>query len=94
MKTLKKVPVQLIELNDDEFVPEDLEFGKLYYSKKYSCIPHLCVCGCGQKVSIPIGKDQWSVNNNNGKVSISPSILHRIGCRTHYVIENGIANII
>ena len=30
MKTLRKVPVELIELKEGEYIPEEIEFGKLY----------------------------------------------------------------
>lgn len=94
MKTLKKVPVELIELKEDEFISEDLEFGKLYYSNNYSVLVHLCCCGCGQKIAIPIKEGEWSVFPNNGKVTITPSLQHWNGCKSHYIITDGIANIV
>lgn len=94
MKTLKKVPVELIELKYGETVPDLMEFGKLYYSKQYKGMNHLCVCGCGQKIFIPIRDGEWSIFPNNGKVTITPSLHHRIGCKSHYIITNGIANIV
>jgi len=93
MKTLKKVPLKLIEM---EFIPkaEDMEFGVVYYSKKYHVQNHLCVCGCGQQTPFPIKEGEWSIQINEDKFSITPSILKRFGCKSHYVISNSIANII
>ncbi len=94
MKTLRKVPVELIELKEGEYIPEEMEFGKLYYSEEFKGLSHLCVCGCGQKTFIPIKEYEWSVFPNNGKVTIQPSLLQRDGCKSHYIITNGIANIV
>lgn len=94
MKTLKKVPVQLVELMPGEFIPEEMEFGKLYYSKEFQGLNHLCVCGCGQKTYIIVKEGEWTVSPNNGKVTITPSLLQRNGCKSHYIITEGIANIV
>jgi hypothetical protein len=93
MKTLKQVPLELVEV---EFIPEtsQMEFGKLYYSKEYKTTNHLCPCGCGQITPIPVKEGEWNLTINNGKVTISPSILHRMGCQAHYIITNGNANIV
>lgn len=93
MKTLKKVPLELVEV---EFIPNftDMQFGILYYSKEYKTTNHLCPCGCGIQTPIPVKEGEWDLLIENNKVTISPSILHRLGCQTHYVITKGIANII
>lgn len=91
MKTLKKVPIELVEV---EFIPEVMEFGKLYYSKKYQVSNHLCPCGCGTQVPLPIMDGEWSISNSGGIVTITPSIQHRMYCLSHYVITNGSANML
>lgn len=93
MKTLKKIPLKLVEV---EFIPEisEMVFGVLYYSKKYETCNHLCVCGCNTPTPIPIKNGEWSLFIDNGKVTITPSILHRSGCKSHYIITNSIANIV
>ena len=93
MKTLKKVPLHIIEV---EYIPEpqDMEFGILYYSKEFETTSHLCPCGCGMIAPIPVKEGEWSLTIINGDVTISPSILHRMGCKTHYIIQNGVANIV
>jgi hypothetical protein len=94
MKTLKKVPLELVIV--DEYMPKilEMEFGKLYYSKQYEITNHLCVCGCGQQVPLTIRNGEWNLSVINSKLNISPSILLRNGCKSHYIISNGIANII
>lgn len=76
MKTLKKVPLELVEV---EFIPDikDMMFGKFYYSRKYNVSNHLCVCGCGTQVPIPIKEGDWILTNENEKLSVTPSLQHR-----------------
>ena len=91
MKTLHKIPLELIEV---DFIPDIMEFGKFYYSEKYKISNHLCVCGCGNQVPLPIKNNEWNLSINNSTFSISPSILQRFGCKSHYIITNGVANIV
>lgn len=92
MKTLKKVPLELIKT---KYIPENMEFGKFYYSEEYEVANHLCVCGCEMKAPIPICEGEWSITeHDNGKFTVSPSLLHRNGCKSHYIITNSIANIV
>jgi len=70
-----------------EFIPERLEEGVLYISERYRTAVHKCCCGCGQEVVTPLSPAEWSVNRNNGQVSLWPSIGNwSYHCRSHYVI--------
>lgn len=93
MKTLKKIKLELVETN---LIPQvhKMEFGKFYYSKEYNITNHFCPCGCGQQTPLYISKDYWDLKITNNKITINPSILQRAGCKTHYVIKDGVANII
>lgn len=91
MKTLKSVPLELIEV---EYIPSEMEFGKIYYSKEYKTANHLCVCGCGQITPIRIKEGEWSITKTEKGVTVAPSILQRGGCQSHYIVTNGIANIV
>lgn len=93
MKTLKKVPLELIKV---EFIPEvdKMEFGKIYYSEEYNISNHLCPCGCGTQTPLPIKEGEWFLVMAADKPSITPSIQHKFNCRSHYVITNGIANML
>lgn len=91
MKTLAKIQLELIRV---EFMPEEMEFGKLYYSEKYNVQNHLCVCGCGQQTPFPIKEGEWSITESEKGFSITPSILQLGGCKSHYIITNSVANIV
>jgi hypothetical protein len=94
MKTKKRVQLELVEV---EFIPshKEMEQGKIYYSKKYETTNHLCPCGCGWQTPLPIKNGEWNITiDKDKKVSITPSVLHKTGCRSHYIIINGGANII
>lgn len=94
MKTLKRVPVELICIPDNEFIPDSLEFGKIYYSIEYKISVHLCLCGCNVKCALPIKEGEWNLKIEDSKPTISPSIQQLFECRSHYIITKGIANFV
>lgn len=72
-----------------EFIPEHIEEGVLYISKRYRTAVHKCCCGCGQEVVTPLSPAEWSVTCNGGRVSLWPSIGNwSYPCRSHYVIRD------
>ena len=93
MKTLKKVPIEPIFV---EFIPEQLEAGKLYISEKYNAALHLCLCGCGEIVSTPLCRDGWElVKLPDNKITLSPSIgNYSFPCKSHYIIVKNVANFV
>lgn len=91
MKTLKKVPLELVEV---EFVPATMEPGKFYYSREYKSSNHLCACGCGQQVPLPLWENQWRIEISEAGFTVRPSILQRFGCKSHYIITKSVANIV
>jgi hypothetical protein len=94
MKTIKQVPVELVELKENEYVPDVMEFGKIYYSEFFEGAKHLCLCGCGKDCYLPIKSGEWDLHKNGGKTTITPSILQRFECKSHYIITNGVANFV
>jgi hypothetical protein len=73
-----------------EFIPERLEPGKLYISRRYSTATHLCCCGCGLEVVTPLNPAKWHLTERKGKVSLYPSIGNwSFPCRSHYWITEG-----
>jgi len=94
MKTIKKVPYELGVLPDTLPEAKDMVPGKFYFSEKFQASSHLCPCGCGDNVFLPIGKDDWELERHGTTFSISPSILKRLGCKSHYVIKKGVASIL
>lgn len=75
-----------------ELMPEKLEERVLYISQQYNVAIHLCACGCSQKVVTPINKPgEWQLTDNNGMVSLYPSIGNFKGQKpyhAHYFITN------
>lgn len=72
-----------------EFIPEQLEDGKLYISETYSTAVHKCCCGCGQKVVTPLRPTDWKLHVRGGRVSLHPSIGNwGFPCRSHYWIRH------
>jgi hypothetical protein len=83
-------PEVTLELVRVEFMPAELEPGKLYYSELYGSVKHLCPCGCGNKASIPTKpqwKDGWTIDPEGP--TLSPSLLHQWPCKSHYFIRDG-----
>ncbi len=73
-----------------EFMPADLAPGVLYVSEEYGVAGHLCACGCGNKVIVPLGPAEWTFHENGGRPTLRPSIGNwQLPCRSHYVISNG-----
>ena len=72
-----------------EYIPEHIEEGVLYISKRYRTAVHKCCCGCGQEVVTPLSPAEWSVWCKCGRVSMWPSIGNwSYPCRSHYVIRD------
>lgn len=70
-----------------EFIPEQLESGIIYISLKYSTVAHLCCCGCGKEVITPLNPAKWRLTENEGHISLSPSIGNwSFPCKSHYWI--------
>lgn len=70
-----------------EYIPERLEPGVLYISKRFRTASHLCCCGCGLKVVTPLNPSKWSLTDHGPSVSLSPSVGNwGYPCRSHYLI--------
>ena len=73
-----------------EYIPEKLEPGILYTSRKYRTASHLCCCGCGLKVVTPLNPAKWRLTDHGQTVSLYPSIGNwSFPCRSHYWIDHG-----
>lgn len=74
-----------------DFIPEKLDEGVLYISRRYRTASHLCACGCGLEVVTPLNPAKWSLTENaDGTVSMNPSIGNwGFPCRSHYFINRG-----
>lgn len=76
-----------------EFVksfPEALESGVHYISIDYDTTAHLCVCGCGNRVILPLHPTAWKFTYDGAAVSMAPSVGNwSFPCQSHYWIEQG-----
>jgi hypothetical protein len=81
------VRLDSIEPEFVEFIPPELTEGKLYVSMTYATTVHLCACGCGNKVVLPLSPADWQMFFNGEAVSLTPSVGNwEFPCRSHYVI--------
>lgn len=94
MKTLKQVPVvveHVVTMPDYETSKE----GVIYVSLEYGVAIHKCLCGCKGKTVTPLGKNEWTLTENEKGVTMTPSLLNSgMDCKSHYIITNGIANFV
>ncbi len=76
-----------------EHVPETLEPGLLYVSLEHGAMVHLCACGCGHEVSLPLSPIDWKLSYDGENVSLWPSVGNwSFPCRSHYLIDGGQVN--
>lgn len=105
MKTLRQEIIEPIYC--DPYLPsyEELEPNKLYICLKFNGTKHLCFCGCGTECYLNINEELrdsegnlidkgWSFKDENGKVTLSPSILQRFACKSHYIITKNKVNFV
>lgn len=105
MKTIKKIPVELVLV---KYIPDIMEENTIYLSETFSISIHKCLCGCGTDTVLILNDMSdpksiywkndlgWNyIITNDNKITFTPSILNQ-HCpnRYHYVITNGIANVI
>ena len=93
MKTLRKEKVELIECEE---IPglDDMQQGIMYYVPQKQSIFHLCLCGCGNTSRLFIDNEKGWIIHRKDKLTLTPSILMGQGCRSHYIITDGIANFV
>ena len=70
-----------------EFIPEVKEEGFLYVSKEFELAIHLCPCGCKDQAVTSIDEGGWDYKEDGDLVTLSPSILNRGRCRSHYYLR-------
>jgi hypothetical protein len=79
-----------IKLLRVEYIPKELQPGILYVAEEFDAAVHLCACGCGSKVSTPLGPTEWSFQETAGEPSLRPSIGNwQRPCQSHYFITRG-----
>lgn len=95
MKTIRKVEVTPIWLDELMISFDDMKENTLYISIKYNTVIHKCLCGCGNESVIPLTRDGWFLTDVENKVTLTPSILNT-NCpnKSHYIINKNIANFV
>ncbi|MGH9633530.1 MAG: DUF6527 family protein [Candidatus Angelobacter sp.] len=79
-----------IKLQRVHKIPPALQPGILYVSEEYEIAMHICPCGCGWKVSTPLGLTDWSFEDGRRGPSLYPSIGNwQKPCQSHYWIRDG-----
>jgi Family of unknown function (DUF6527) len=85
-RSVQIIPVFVINIPN----PKLMKQNNIYISRAYSSVVHLCLCGCGDQVSMPLQppfKDGWTLTERRGKVTFSPSIAsNQLSCKSHYII--------
>ena len=85
------VRMEMWQVDWVEEMPSTLSPGCLYVSIKHRLTEHLCACGCGAEVSLPLGPAEWRIEYDGDSVSVRPSIGNwRLPCRSHYMIDHGV----
>ena len=71
-------------------IPDELEPATLYVSVDFLTTSHLCACGCGAEVVLPLHPTKWRVSFDGATVTMKPSIgSSSLPCRSHYFITAG-----
>lgn len=82
--------IDKVKLLEVKYLPQELDSGILYVSKKYSIVGHLCPCGCGNKIITPLGSTEWKLKIRKGKPTLYPSLGNwQLSCKSHYWIIDG-----
>jgi hypothetical protein len=95
MKTIKQVEVIPVYV---QYIPAQLEEGKIYISKEFECSVHNCLCGCGEKTVLPLAPELggWTlIEHADGRISFTPSVGNfQFPCKSHYIITKNRANFV
>jgi len=71
-----------------DFIPERLDEGVVYISRRYGTAVHKCCCGCGEEVVTPLNPADWSLRVDGNVITLSPSIGNwSYACQSHYLIR-------
>ncbi|MCA9905541.1 MAG: hypothetical protein KC547_16915 [Anaerolineae bacterium] len=82
--------VSSLKIQYVDTMPQQLDAGILYVSKKYKTAMHLCCCGCGNKVATPLKPGGWQLSVTNGLPTLHPSVGNfSFPCQSHYIISSG-----
>lgn len=79
-----------ISLRRVKYIPKSPEPGVLYVAEEFRAAVHLCACGCGEKVSTPLGPAEWLFKETASGPTLHPSVGNwQLPCKSHYWIRDG-----
>lgn len=71
-----------------EYIPKELEPGRLYVCMPFATVVHKCCCGCGHEVVTPLSPTDWTLLFDGESISLDPSIGNwSFNCQSHYWIR-------
>lgn len=69
-------------------VPDEPAEGVVYVSTTTAAVVHRCCCGCGSKVTTPLGPSNWKLEFDGNAISLKPPIDNwLLDCKSHYRIK-------
>jgi hypothetical protein len=77
------------ELERVETFPKVLLPGKLYFSEEFQTSRHLCACGCGDVIKLPIDHLHHGITEGPKGPTLRPSVGNWNVCDAHYYITDG-----
>mgnify|MGYP005854515883 CR=1 FL=1 len=88
-------PRKLIVINSDS-LPDRLPLRSIMLARDGTedwCIGFKCPCGCGRTIELLVveeAKPRWDYKvDENGWISLVPSVWLNTGCKSHFWIKNG-----
>lgn len=84
-------------IEDDERLPEQLAIYTVYIigiPGNEWLAKMICPCGCGKTLFLSLLQDEapnwkWRIGSD-GTVTLSPSIWRQVGCKSHFLMQNGL----
>lgn len=69
--------------------PASPEAEILYWSQEFEISGHLCACGCGDFIQLPITPVDFRIISGAGGPTLRPSVGNWNVCDAHYYITDG-----
>lgn len=63
--------------------------GVLYWSREFEMCGHLCACGCGDFIQLPVGPVDYAITIGPKGPTLRPSVGNWDVCDNHYYITDG-----
>lgn len=92
-------PYYAMCIEDDERLPEQLSIHTVYIigiPGNEWLAKMICPCGCGETLFLNLLQDEdpnwkWRIGSD-GTVTLSPSVWRQVGCKSHFLMQNGLVH--